>query len=184
MKANILLIAGIFFLNSCANLVGFYSDYEKLSKDDKEKIVFLDSNYDICDLKKEGKIYAVTGTQLRKCIETKDSVMIYKWVPHCKSEFCYSLSYVQKYCDSNNLLLFVVMDYYASNRMFIEMENISQPLFSINERYYKKRIRSGYSKRFMRDLLNDKKLFKEIWWQTSFIFNNGKLISSRINMED
>ena len=180
---NFLFIASVILLNSCT-IRGFFSDYKHLTEEEKTKIHFIETNEDICKLKKDGKIYAITGHQLNNCVAKNEKVMIYQWVPHCHGETCYPLSHVQKYCNSHGLDFYVVASYYDAKRMFAEQENIDMPLFSINENYYKAKIRSRYTKLFMRDLLKDKKLTKEIWWHTSFVFNNGKLVDSRIIMED
>jgi len=174
----------IFFSNSCIVDLGIKSRYKKLNDFDKSKVVFLDvSKTNIDEMKNDGNIYAITGKQLLKTIEKLENVMVYKWKPYCSSEFCYPLSFIQKYCDSNELFLFVIVDHYDTQMMFKELD-IIKPLFSINEKYYKTSSRKKLSKLFMLDLLKDEKLSNEIFWHTSFVFKNGKLIDSRIKMED
>jgi len=185
MKKSILCIAGMLLLYSCnITMDGLTSGYSKLSEEEKQRIVFLDTQDDVCELSKDGKIYAITGDQLYKCIETQENVMVYTWVPHCTGSHCYLLSYVQSYCDSHGFTLYVVADYYDSKRMFNEQENISLPLFSANEKYYKTKYRFKYSKLFMKDLIKDDKLAKEIWYKTTFVFNYGKLTAYSLTLED
>jgi len=172
-------------LQSCTISFGIRSGYKKLSKTDREKIVFLDTNKDICDIKDCEKIYSITGKQLLNCIDTNENVMVYFWKPYCTSEFCYLLTHVKKYCDSQDLVLYaVISEYYNLKRTFSEIEYISQPLFSINEHYYQTQNQQKFIKLFMSELLQDEKLSNEIFWHTSFVFKNGKLIDSRIKMED
>ena len=68
--------------------------------------------------------------------------------------------------------------------MLVEQENISMPLFSANEKYYKTKYRSKYTKLFMKDLLKDDKLSNEIWHKNIFIFNYGKLTAHSMKLED
>jgi len=180
----IFIVTSILFQNCGISVIGLYSDYEKLSEIDKEKIVFLNENDGICEIKKDEKIYAITGSQLLDCIETKENVLVYIWTPYCTQPTCYPLSHVQKYCASNGLILYVIANYYDSERIFSEQESIDLPLFSMNERYYKRKLRHSYSKKFINDLLKNEKDRKKIIWNGSFIFCNGKLVDSKINMED
>jgi len=163
---------------------GLTSAYSHLSEEHKNKIVFLATEDKVCELEKDDKIYAITGDQLYKCIETQENVMIYNWVPHCTSAGCYLLSYVQSYCDSNGYTLYVVAAYYDSTRIFNEQENVSLPLFSANEKYYKTKYRNKYTKLFMKDLIKDDKLCKEIWYKKTFVFNYGKLTAHSLKLED
>jgi len=181
---NILGIAGILSLHSCITIDGLTSGYSRLSEEDKNQIVFSDAQDNICELSKNGKIYAITGDQLYKCIETQENVMVYKWVPHCTGSHCYLLSYVQSYCDSHGFTLYVIADYYDSTRMFREQENISLPLFSANEKYYKTKYRNRYTKLFVKDLIKDEKLAKEIWYKNMLIFSYGKLTAYSLKLED
>jgi hypothetical protein len=186
MKKSILGIAGVILLISlhgCA-ITGLSSGYSRLSEEHKKQVVFLDTKDNVCEVEKDGKIYAITGDQLHKCIETKEIVMVYSWVPHCTSSSCYLLSYVQSYCDSHGFTLYVIASYYDTTRMFIEQENISLPLFSPNEKYYKTKYRNRYTKLFMKDLIKDEKLVKEIWYKNMLIFNYGKLTTYSLRLEE
>lgn len=172
----------ILLLNGCV-----YSGYRELRKRDREKVVFLDPHEDICELKKDEKIYAITGNQLLKCIEAKKNVLVYTWIPYCKGEYCYPLSHVQSYCDSHGLDLYVVVLYYDADRIFIE-QNLSQPLFSVNERYYGTKFQKKFIQLFVKDLLENEKsvneeLFNKIWWSNAFVFKDGKLASYHIKMD-
>ena len=188
MIKSIFLIAGIILfalLYGCNfSIAGLTSGYSRLSEENKKQIVFLDTAENVCEIEKEGKIYAITGDQLYKCIEKKENVIVYSWVPHCTSSSCYLLSYVQSYCDSHGFTLYVIASYYDSTRMLVEQENISMPLFSANEKYYKTKYRSKYTKLFMKDLLKDDKLANEIWHKNIFIFNYGKLTAHSMKLED
>lgn len=188
MKKSILCIAGVILLillHGCnITITGLTSGYSKLSEEHREKVVFLDAKDNVYEQEKDGKIYAITGEQLRKCIETQENVIIYKWVPHCTGPHCFLLSYLQSYCDSHGYILYVVSSYYDSTRMITEQKNISLPLFSINEKYYKTKYCCRYTKLFVEDLLKDKKMAKEIWYKNTFIFNYGKLVSTSLHIED
>ena len=186
MKNQSILVLSIFaiiILQSCRVDLGLQSQYKRLSENDKEKIIFLEPNAEICELKKDGKIYGITGKQLLECIETQENVMVYFWKWSCTSDLCYPLIHVQKYCDERGLILYaVVADSYRS-RMFLELESLSKPLFAINEFHYQEKKPTKFIKLFMEDLLKDPELSKEIWWHGSYVFNHGKLVDSNIIME-
>jgi hypothetical protein len=188
MKKSILCITGVIMLvilHSCnITVAGLCSGYSRLSDEHKKQIVFLDTKDNVCELEKDGKIYAITGDQLHTCLETQENAMVYSWVPHCTSSSCYLLSYVQSYCDSHGFTLYVIASYYDTTRMFVEQNNISLPLFSPNEKYYKTKYRNRYTKLFMKDLIKDEKLVKEIWYKNMLIFNYGKLTTYSLKLED
>lgn len=180
----LLYISALFFLHSCIVDLGIKTRYKKLTDSDKTKVVFLDTNLtNINELKNDGKIYAITGQQLLKSIEEMENVMVYKWKPYCSSEFCYPLTFIQNYCDSNGLILFVIVDHYDPQLMFTEID-ITKPLFSINEKYYKTCSRTKLSKKFFYDIIKDEKLTNETYGKPSKIFKYGKLECFNINMED
>ena len=187
MKNYVLLsfvIIVIVLITSCSfNIKGLYRDYNKLSKKEKELIVYLESTKKICEIKKDNKVYAITGEQLRKCIETRENVMVYSYTPYCTRETCYPLSQYQKYCDSRGIDLFVVANCYDSI-IFSEQESLTLPLFSINNKFYKKRFRHKYSELFTRDFLINEDNIDELLWKNQLIFNYGKLVEHSVKIVD
>ncbi|MDR2928658.1 MAG: hypothetical protein LBV41_10765 [Cytophagaceae bacterium] len=181
MKKRISLTAFIvpaILLQSCiiTQTPGFYSGYSRLPEDEKEKIVFLNTNDTVRSLKKENRLYAVTGELLRKCIETEEKAMVYIWSPFCSSDRCYPLFYVQSYCNSRGITLYVVAEYYDSNRMQTEQKNISAPVVSVNEKHYG----TGYCRRYMKLFIGDllgkdtHSLSEEERYSSIYLFNSGK----------
>ena len=189
MKRIILRIAGIILLISLCScnitITGLCSGYSKLSERYKENIVFLDVKDNLCEQKEDGKIYVITGDHLYKCIEKQDNAMVYLWGPLCSSKYCYPLSYIQSYCDSHGYILYVIAEYYDETTISAQQKNISQPLLSINDKFYKTRYCNKYRKLFLKDLIRDITPSKEILkYHRVFIFNYGKLASSSLHLED
>jgi phage pi2 protein 07 len=189
MKKSILCIAGTILLVSLYScnitIYGLTSDYSKLSEKYKKQIVFSDGKENICELEKDDKIHVTTGSQLRKCIETQDSVFVYLWNTQCHSKFCYPLSYFQSYCDSHGYKLYVVAQNYDETKMSAQQKSILQPLLSINDAFYKTKYRNKYIKLFAKDLVNDPTLPKKTFSRNNiYIFSYGKLVSSLPHLEE
>lgn len=169
------------FFSGCiiTNTPGFYSGYSKLSENEKHNIIFTDTNFDICNLKNEGKIYSISGIQLQNCILKKEKTLVYIWSPNCNSEKCYSMELLQSYCEKNGFSFFVISEYYDMDKMKVEMLKLKQyPMFSINERYYKTRYCNKYFKLFIKDLLTNQIFEEDDIYSNIFIFENGKFQST------
>jgi hypothetical protein len=181
MNRNILYFIGMIFFSGCiiTNTPGFYSGYSKLTEHEKNNIVFTDPDFDIFNLKNEGKIYSITGFQLQKCILNEKKSLVYIWSPNCNSEKCYSVELLQAYCETNGFSFFLISEYYDMEKMKIEILKLKQyPMFSINERYYNTRYCNKYFKLFVKDLLNNQVFEENDIYRSIFIFENGKFNST------
>ena len=140
MKKTLLSIVLLLaVLNSCViiDTNGFYTGYDKLSEIEKKEIVFVNPDSTLCSLKQSLKIYAISGLQLRSCLEENDTSLIYFWGPNCSSTDCILISSCQDYCTARNYKLFVVADYYDMKQMNAQNESIF-PLLIANHNYYGK----------------------------------------------
>jgi len=174
----------VFLLQSCIVVPPLGSRYKYLSEDSKNSIVYLNPEDDICYLENNDKIFAITSEQLYKCIKEKEKSMVYFWTIHCKSEYCYPLSFVQSYCDSRNINLYVIITYYDDTYLRIGQKTTSSPIFSINEKFYKKKIQWNNTHLFIKELIKDKVVTDEILYSGVYIFNYGNLLSYSYKIVD
>ncbi|MDR2928657.1 MAG: hypothetical protein LBV41_10760 [Cytophagaceae bacterium] len=159
------------------------SGYLRLSEEDREWIVFSDTAASVCSIEKEGKkIHAITGAQLRQCVEAEEKAMVLLWRP--SGSGYYSLAYAQSYCDSLKMTLYVVAREYDSvTRMYYEQAAISKPMFSINEKACGTPGRgSSYNRSFVDELIKEQEVTdkqrQELHYNNRFLFfENGKLTS-------
>jgi hypothetical protein len=186
MSKNIIYIIVSIFFSSCiiTNTPGFYSGYSKLTEQEKNNIVFTEPDLDISNLQNDGKIYAISGTQLKNCILKEQKSLVYFWDPYCHSQKCYSVDLMQEFCEKNGLALFVISEYYDSEKMKVDVLKLKQyPMFSINEKYYKTRYCNRYYTLFVKDLLSDQIYKKDDIYSSFFIFENGKLKSTSFQIQ-
>jgi hypothetical protein len=179
-----IVLWGILLQGCVVHSSGWYSGYSRMPKEYREKVTFLDAINTVPSLKKEDGIYAITGELLRKRIEAEEKSLVYWWVPHCNTDFCYPLSYIQSYCNSRGITLYVVAHYYDSERMWIEQKNISAPIVSVNEKHYDTSNTNKYMRLFLNDLFDVEKLSKEDLYSGIYVFNNGKLVSCTRNLDE
>jgi len=167
MSKNIIYIIVSIFFSSCiiTNTPGFYSGYSKLTEQEKNNIVFTEPDLDISNLQNDGKIYAISGTQLKNCILKEQKSLVYFWDPYCHSQKCYSVDLMQEFCEKNGLAL------------------KQYPMFSINEKYYKTRYCNRYYTLFVKDLLSNQIYKKDDIYSSFFIFENGKLKSTSFQIQ-
>ncbi len=170
-------------LSSCiiTNTPGFYTGYNRLSDNDKNKIIFVDKDSSICTFVNINKIYAITGKQLRSCLMKNDTSIVYFWGPNCSSKSCISITACQSYCTSKNYNLYVVADYYDIQKM--QNQNVSNyPMLIANQQYYNKKYLNSLNKRFKNDLLNSVNLNKEDQYNRFLFFKGDKLLKSKLNI--
>ncbi len=157
---------------------GFYNGYKKLSEEEKKNIVFVNQDSSICVLQNDYKIYAISGKQLRKCIASNDTSVIYQWGPNCSSSNCILISACQDYCKSKNYKLYVVADYY--NMKIMDAQNNSDfPILIANHIYYDKYYAIKLNDLFVYDLLNGQKINKDELYKRFMFFKGSEYIGSK-----
>lgn len=165
-----LLFFFIFTIISC-RFVGLTHDYNILNDKQKEIIQSFDSSTNL----KNGYIYEINATQLKRLIREYDRAMVYVFTNGCSSKYCKPLNYYVNYAKENNYKLFLVMTGYTHLKQTLEQE-INLPFFSINHKYYGTNIRKYYTQYFENELL-DKQINDHSDYQGDiYIFQKGKLI--------
>ncbi len=134
----------------------------------------------ICELEKanEPRVYLVTGSDLKKCIDTDTPTVVYIWGPRCKSSICYPLEILQQKCDSLGVALFVVAEYYDNEQMNYNFR-MKNPIYGVNTSYYNSNLTSKYLGDFIFDLSSRRGIENKY-----LLFSSGKFSGSYISIDD
>jgi len=151
-------------LSSCAlisingSFQGLYGYYEKANKQCPALFVHTGNSLEYCNTKPEDstKIIIRNGTELKKCIEGFDKVVVYLWSPKCKGKFCPALDLLQKRCDEKNIALFIVAEYYDA-KLMQKKYHINRFITGIDTKYYRTNRTSKYLLHFIDDLTGKSK---------------------------
>ncbi|UPQ78601.1 hypothetical protein M0M57_13345 [Flavobacterium azooxidireducens] len=179
---KIILIYIIFLFSSCkinGSFQGLYSYYHKTIKENPNLVTKYNSETD-CDLAIENKVISINHINLKKCLNQHSKALIYIWKPKCKSEFCYALNIIQDRCLKNNIVLYVVAEYYDSKLMSIDY-NLKRSIYGIDVEYYNTNLTEKYLPLFINGLTtNESKIDNFIF------FEDGKFKESfqKINKID
>lgn len=169
MKKILPLTSIIFMIYSCT-IQGLTNDYGKLKEDQKTKILTL-KNFDET---KPGNVYKINASQLKEELKKYPKSIVYIFTSGCHSKYCKPLITYEQYSISNGYKLFLVMTGYMDFDKAVDQE-ISNPIYVIDNKYYKKVIRSTYVKYFENDLLNKDLSAKNEFSGSIYFFNNGVL---------
>jgi hypothetical protein len=179
MRNNALLILSLFVLQSCViSIPGFYCGYKKLTPREQEEVIILNPDDKIAETQSRGKILAITGNQLQAHISNKDSVLMYVWSPHCKSDNCILLSAFNTYCNSKQYNLVVLAEYYDMEQMNGQNGGMF-PIFIPNHIFYKRYYANTLNKRFMKDLIPDDDSVYDLLNGRYLLFSKGQLIEQK-----
>lgn len=180
-KHYLIYIVSFFLFSSCAiriNLKGLYGYYQK-TKTESPHLLYKVTDLDSVSKNKRDslntKVLVVNGKTLKKYFEKNKKALIFIWGPRCSSQICFPPEILQSTCDSKNIELYIVAEYYDSEKMKINY-NIKRPILGIDTEYYKTNLTSKYVKRFLDDIDPNSK-----WNDSSnrcLYFENGKFIKS------
>lgn len=158
-------------LTSCS-IYGLTNDYNKLTPIGKTLIYQLK---DFNNLENR-KIYKINATQLKEEIKKYDKAMVYIFTNGCSSEKCKPMNVYEAYAEKHQYKLFLVMKGYGHLGETI-LQEFNQPLFSIDNEYYKAKWQYNYVNRFENDLLDRPLKAKPIPYQGNiFLFEKGKFV--------
>lgn len=163
------------------NSPGFFSGYDKMDSGQRQNVIFVEDGFDICNIKNDKKIYAITASQLLECLKNNDSTIVYIWSPNCSSKSCVLLDAAQYYCDRNNYFLYVFTEYYDLEKINVQ-NTAGLSLFSINHKYYKTDYCNKYEKLFTRELTKGREMKKEEEYFRYFLFHKDSLVRKKENL--
>ena len=182
MKKFLLYLLVAVTIQSCAivHTPGFNSGYKRLTAEEQHKICFVSSVDEIPD-HNDGRIMAITADQLSVLLKKHENTLLYLWSPHCSSSVCIPLKTIQDFCDSVNLNLYVLTEYYTD--ALLQNEFLSRPMLSVNEFYYKTSYCNSYMKRFLSELIPKDQL-QSVSHHRFLLFSNEHFEQSYEKIED
>ena len=170
MKKLILLFTVALMMQSC-NItveVSAYTDYD-LTLEQKNNICWTSDTTSLIGLTNDGRIYAVNPDQMRDLLVTKEKALVYRWSPYEMGNVI-PIYFVQSYCNENNIELYVITNEYKS--AFTEINNVKNPMFSMNIDDYITDISYTSENKFYKQLLGNK--YKKKYHL--YYFENGKCV--------
>ena len=152
----------VWFCYSCSGLInfnpedplkGFISRYSDTQKNYPGLLVKTDPSSSVCDLRyaEHSPVYLVNGLQIQQCLKNYDDAIVYIWDAHCTSKRCYSPGLLQRFCNTKNVELFVVAEYFDGEEL-TQFYEIEHPLYGIDTEYYKTNFIEKYVGKFEADL--------------------------------
>lgn len=170
MKKLILLFTVALMMQSC-NItveVSAYTDYD-LTLEQKNNICWTSDTTSLIGLINDGRIYAVNPNQMKDLLVAKEKALVYRWSPY-EMENVIPIYFVQSYCNENNIELYVITNEYKS--AFTEINNVKNPMFSMNIDDYITDISYKSENKFYKQLLGNK--YKKKYHL--YYFENGKCV--------
>jgi hypothetical protein len=139
------------------NLRGLTSDFKKMNRECGSLFVKLDT---LQTENRADKIIISNGRELLHKIELNNRTLVYLWSPYCKSKFCLDLNILQQLCNSKQIELIVVAEYYDCHKM-TQPYSLIHNIYAINTKYYKTNITNRYVKNFLKDIGVPKQVLDE-----------------------
>ena len=170
MKKLILLCIVVLMMQSCNVTVEIpVPDDNSLTSEQRNNICWTSDTTSLIGLISDGRIYAVNPNQMRDLLVTKEKALVYRWSPY-EMENVIPIYFVQSYCNENNIELYVITNEYKS--AFTEINNVKNPMFSMNIGDYITDISYKSENKFYKQLLGNKYKKK----CHLYYFENGKYV--------
>ena len=176
MKKLILLFTVALMMQSC-NItveVSAYTDYD-LTLEQKNNICWTSDTTSLIGLTNDGRIYAVNPNQMKDLLVAKEKALVYRWSPY-EMENVIPIYFVQSYCNENNIELYVITNEYKS--AFTEINNVKNPMFSMNIDDYITDISYKSENKFYKQLLGNKYKKNNYF----YYFENGEFVRTEDEM--
>ena len=176
MKKLILLFTVALIMQSC-NItveVSAYTDYD-LTLEQKNNICWTSDTTSLIGLTNDGRIYAVNPNQMKDLLVAKEKALVYRWSPY-EMENVIPIYFVQSYCNENNIELYVITNEYKS--AFTEINNVKNPMFSMNNGDYITDIADKWENKFYKQLLGNKYKKNNYF----YYFENGEFVRTEDEM--
>lgn len=181
-----LLILPLFLLlTSCiirGNLDGITNDYNKLTAEQKDRVVPLEDFNRLDTL----HIYKVSGQRLAQELKQYPKGLVYIFSNGCRSSYCLPMSNYENFARQNNYKLFLVMEGYGELQRTLgqRSEVFTAPLFSIDNDFYGSTYSVTYSRMFRNALRGLPKEAKPKWEGNLYYFENGSLVKISQTLEN
>ena len=175
-RRPLLTIAICLLLVSCS-IGGIYTDYNKLSIQEKNNVVALTGN--ISDIQDYTKLYKITAEQVRQYIREKKNVVVYDYIPFCKAETCISPYVFINAVTAKGYAPLIITNTYLDAFIAVGKDF---PLHIIDNSKYNTKVRGKYTERFYQDLLGVS--LKSINYASYHLYKDGRYIKSYKNSKD
>lgn len=157
-------------LISCS-VNGFTDDYDKLSPEQKSRIVPL-KTFEAAGL---DTVYRIDGAALQQEIKKQDKALVYLFTNGCVSKSCLPLLVYENYAAQHGYKLYLVMDGFKKLDQTTN-QPLTTPLFAVDAAHYQSRVRSTYTRRFENELLGRDLDHKADYAGNLFVFEQGVLV--------
>lgn len=176
-KGSLLLICFSLF-SSCiiTRTPGFYSGYNRLPKELKSRVVFV-NEINSLPLLIDSNTYAITAKHLVKSLKKTERCIVYFWAPSCTGSACISIPAFENFCKSNGYRAIVVSEYYDFEQLSIQGVKPSR-VFAVNHKHYGTDYCNKYLRKFQQSLFE---LFGASYNSKSFnkyLYYDGQTISN------
>lgn len=168
-----LCLIGLISCKIEGNLKGLFSNYKNTKSLSPNLIVSSDKT-SYCDstFLDSNLVVLINHSELLECIQRHDNSIVYIWKPNCHGNYCYSPKLIQQKCKEHKITLFLVAEYFDSEKMSFNY-HIEKPILGIDTHYYKTNLTSKYLKRFILGLTNQENIHNDF-----LRFKNGEFIES------
>lgn len=154
MKISKYYLVTCILIASCSirgNFKGLYGYQQKTMAQIPEKFLQSTEDDDLCSyLINSDRIIITNGKKLKKCV-TPETALFYIWGPHCTSKICYPLSSIEYLASQNNLQLYIIAEYYDSEKMSYDY-GVTSPIIGIDTKYYQTSKTNNYIEKFLTDM--------------------------------
>jgi hypothetical protein len=154
MKISNYYLATCILIASCSirgNFKGLYAYQQKTVAEIPEKFLPSTDDDDLCSyLVNDDRIIITNGKKLKKCV-TSENALFYIWGPNCTSKICYPLSSIEYLAFQNNLQLYIIAEYYDSEKMSYDY-GVTSPIIGIDTKYYQTSKTANYLEKFLTDM--------------------------------
>ncbi|MCT4561576.1 MAG: hypothetical protein N4A41_09370 [Crocinitomicaceae bacterium] len=166
-------------MSSCFHLMqGVHQDYQFIPGEERWRVEKLDA-FSNCE---KGKVYEITGKQLRTELKKNDTSVVSLFVNKCSGVTCYPMSVYSSYAQRTGRKVYMIMCDYGNFKYTMD-QSPEIPLFSVNADHYKTDYQRRYNRRFFKDLLaTDDKKQVDVLKQMDLIFKGDSLIGYEIDI--
>lgn len=147
MFRKISVVSIAFFAQSCIVHIANGNEFNSLSANDQNRVEKLEAFNNV----EHGKVYEITGKQLKTELKRHDKSLVYTFSNGCSSDNCLPLSTIEKYAAINGYSLFLVTNSYFRLNLTFQQE-FSSPIFAVNSEFYGQEKSRIYMKSFKQDI--------------------------------
>ena len=169
-------VALIFISLNLGCITGITNGYNRLSKEQKERISF-------DELNSKARFLAINGKEMRKKILSLDTTVVHLWIPYCEGVDCKPINLIKKKLDEKGYNYFIVGVDYTELFDAVKEQRIQEIIYYPNHIYYKTTNRKKLGNFFILDLVGSESFNSEIFYNLYLKFYKGKLLGYTSDLE-